>query len=124
MKKKDKIDAKLFSYFDIFLAIAGDVGVNGCSLLIPKSAFKKVGGFDINLPVTQDYDLWFRLQEHYDFVLLEKSLVISRRHEGQDSVTKQNLMLEAGDTLHYNFLCAISMDRFHDFVSNGGEDKV
>lgn len=124
VRKKDKIDAKLFSYFDIFLAIAGDVGVNGCSLLIPKTAFKKVGSFDTNLPVTQDYDLWFRLQEHYDFVLLEKSLVISRRHEGQDSVTKQELMVKAGDKLHYDFLRAIDMDRFHDFMSNGGEEKV
>ncbi|MFY9228216.1 MAG: glycosyltransferase [Candidatus Microsaccharimonas sp.] len=122
--KKDKIDAKLFSYFDIFLAIAGDIGVNGCSLLIPKAAFEKVGGFDTNLPVTQDYDLWFRLNKHYNFVLLDKSLVISRRHEGQDSVTKQNLMLEAGDRLHYDFLRAIDMDRFHDFMSNGGEEKV
>lgn len=122
--KKDKIDAKLFSYFDIFLAIAGDVGVNGCSLLIPKAAFKKVGNFNPELPVTQDYDLWFRLNKHYDFVLLEKSLVISRRHEGQDSVTKQKLMIEAGDKLHYDFLDAISIDRFHSLMSDGGEDKV
>ncbi len=122
--KKDKIDNKLFSYFDIFLAIGGDIGVNGCSLLIPKAAFKKVGNFNPELPVTQDYDLWFRLNEQYDFVLLEKSLVISRRHNGQDSVTKQNLMMEAGDKLHYDFLHAISTDRFHDFMSDGGEDKV
>lgn len=122
--KKDKIDAKLFSYFDIFLAIAGDIGVNGCSLLIPKVAFEKVGGFNTNLPVTQDYDLWSRLSEYYDFVLLKKSLVISRRHGGQDSVRKQKLMTEAGDKLHYDFLHAISIERFHDFMSNGGEDKV
>lgn len=122
--KKYKIDTKLFSYFDIFLAISGDIGVNGCSLLIPGAAFKKVGGFDTNLPVTQDYDLWFRLQKHYSFVLLEKSLVISRRHEGQDSVTKLDLMLEAGDRLHYDFLRTTDINRFHDFMSNGGEDKV
>ena len=122
--KKDKIDAKLFGYFDIFLAIAGDVGVNGCSLLIPKAALEKVGGFNTDLPVTQDYDLWFRLSKYYDFVLLKKSLVISRRHDGQDSVRKMELMLKAGDKLHYDFLYAISMDRFHDFMSNGGEDKI
>lgn len=122
--KKDIIDVNLFSYFDIFLAIAGDVGVNGCSLLIPRAAFGKVGKFNPELPVTQDYDLWFRLRKYYDFVLLEKSLVISRRHEGQDSVRKIDLMLEAGDKLHYDFLCDISIDRFHDFMGNGGEDKV
>lgn len=122
--KKDKIDVNLFGYFDIFLAIAGDIGVNGCSLLIPKVAFEKVGGFNNDLPVTQDYDLWFRLNEHYDFVLLEKSLVISRRHDGQDSVKKQELMIKAGDKLHYDFLRAISIDRFHDFMINGGEEKV
>jgi len=122
--KNDKIDTKLFGHFDVFLAIAGDIGVNGCSLLIPKAAFEKVGGFNNDLPVTQDYDLWFRLNEYYNFVLLEKSLVISRRHDGQDSVSKQDLMIEAGDRLHYDFLSAISIERFHDFMSSGGEDKV
>lgn len=122
--KKYEIDKKLFSYFDIFLAIAGDIGVNGCSLLIPKTAFEKVGNFNPALPVTQDYDLWFRLRKLYNFVLLDKSLVISRRHEEQDSVTKQSLMIEAGDRLHYDFLCAINMDRFHAFMDEGGEEKV
>lgn len=122
--KKDTIDPKLFAYFDIFLAIAGDIGVNGCSLLIPKAAFKKVGGFNPDLPVTQDYDLWFRLNKHYNFELLEKSLVISRRHEGQDSVRKIKLMIEAGDKLHYDFLSDINVDRFHEFMKNGGEEKI
>jgi glycosyltransferase involved in cell wall biosynthesis len=75
-------------------------------------------GFDVNLPVTQDYDLWFRLKDKYKFVLLEKNLVISRRHDKQDSVQKQKICFEAGDKLHYDFLNDIAYERFEKYFSN------
>lgn len=125
VRTKEKIDKKLFSYFDVFLSISGDVGVNGCSLLIPRAALIEAGGFNINLPVTQDYDLWFRLFKNgMSFELLEKSLVVSRRHEGQDSVKKIQLCMEAGDKLHHDFLSDIGISRFTDFMKDGGERKV
>jgi len=116
--KKDTIDKKTFDYFDIFLATSASVGVNGCSLLIPKKALVDSNGFDVNLPVTQDYDLWFRLKDKYKFVLLEKNLVISRRHEMQDSVLKHKLMVEAGDKLHYRFLNGVAYERFKKYFSD------
>jgi len=118
IKKKEYIDKKTFEYFDIFLATSASVGVNGCSLLIPKKALVENSGFNPNLPVTQDYDLWFRLKDRYKFVLLEKPLVISRRHEMQDSVLKRELMVEAGDKLHYDFLNNISYERFEKYFSD------
>jgi len=72
MLKKELIDKNTFEYFDIFLATSAAVGVNGCSLLIPKDALVKSGGFNPSLPFTQDYDLWFRLKDKYQFVLLDK----------------------------------------------------
>lgn len=118
IRKKEFIDKRTFDYFDIFLATSAAVGVNGCSLLIPKKALVDSGGFNINLQVTQDYDLWFRLKNKYKFVLLEKNLVISRRHEMQDSVRKQKLMIEAGDKLHSGFLNNISYERFKKYFSD------
>jgi len=118
IKKKEYIDKKTFEYFDIFLATSASVGVNGCSLLIPKKALIENSGFNPNLPVTQDYDLWFRLKDRYKFVLLEKPLVISRRHEMQDSVLKRELMVEAGDILHSGFLNNISYERFEKYFSD------
>ncbi len=118
IKKKENININTFKFIDIFLSTSAQVGLNGCSLLIPKKAFEICGAFDVNLPVTQDYDLWFRLKDRYKFVLLDKYLVISRRHAEQDSVQKQKLLLEAGDYLHYNFLCTISYDRFEEYFKN------
>lgn len=34
---------------------------NGCTMLIHKSHFERVGLFDEALPTTQDYDMWFRM---------------------------------------------------------------
>ena len=118
IKKKGLIDKKTFKYFDIFLAISADVGINGCTLLIPKKAFVESGGFDVNLPVTQDYDLWFRLSHtyKYKFVLLEKNLVVYRRHDEQDSVKKQQMCLEAADDLHYEILDNVDYEQFKNYL--------
>lgn len=118
IKKKEKIDENTFKFIDIFLSTSAKVGVNGCSLLIPKKAFDVCGNFDANLPVTQDYDLWFRIKDKFKFVLLDKFLVISRRHERQDSVLKHELMVDAGDQMHYDFLNTVSYERFEEYFSN------
>lgn len=117
IKKKESIDVNTFKFIDIFLSTSANVGVNGCSLLIPKKAFEVCGDFNVNLPVTQDYDLWFRMKDKFKFVLLDKYLVISRRHEMQNSVLKHKLMVEAGDQMHYDFLNSVSYERFEEYFS-------
>lgn len=119
IKKEALIDTKTFKYFDIFLATSANVGINGCTLLIPKKVLVESGGFDQSLPVTQDYDLWYRLSSKYNckFVLLEKNLVVYRRHDEQDSIQKENLVLEAGDKLHYFMLTQIDYKRFEEYFS-------
>lgn len=61
--------------------------IHGCSLLIPKKAFDKYGVFNTTLKFTQDYDLWIRLNKHYNFKYLAQTLIQSRSHEQQDSKT-------------------------------------
>lgn len=119
IKKEALIDKKTFEYFDIFLATSAIVGINGCTLLIPKKVLIDSGGFDPNLPATQDYDLWYRLSTEFGckFFLLEKNLVVYRRHDEQDSVQKQKLCMEAGDKLHYFMLTQIDYKRFEEYFS-------
>jgi len=58
--------------------------LHGCTLLIPRSAFIRVGTFN-DLPTTQDYDLWFRMIRKFPFRHLPKILVRSRLHPNQGS---------------------------------------
>lgn len=60
--------------------------VNGCTVLAPKSFLTAVGGFDERWKTTQDYDLWFRLAKHYDFLHIPEVLIQSRIHPGQGSL--------------------------------------
>lgn len=58
--------------------------LHGCTLLIPKSAFDKVGMFDENNATTQDYRLWYNfVKKGYKFMLMDKPLIITRLHKDQ-----------------------------------------
>ena len=62
--------------------------VNGCSLLVPKLAFKAAGNFDKKWWTTQDYQMWFRcVKVGYSFRKCPGALIKSRQHPGQDSLT-------------------------------------
>lgn len=119
IKKRALIHKNTFEFFDIFLGAEADVGINGCALLIPVNVLRESGGFNPKLPVTQDYDLWYRLYIDHGctFILLEEDLVFYRIHEGQDSIQKQLLCLEAGDDLREYILKNISYERFEAYLS-------
>lgn len=59
--------------------------LHGCTLLVPKIAFDECGVFNEKLRTIQDYDLWFRLAEKYDFVHIPVVLVKGRIHSEQGS---------------------------------------
>ena len=59
--------------------------LNGCTLLIPKIFFKKIGYFDEKLLHTQDYDMWIRLSRKYRFIHCQKFLLKMRVHKKQSS---------------------------------------
>ncbi|MCA0987861.1 glycosyltransferase [Guptibacillus algicola] len=62
--------------------------INGCTVMIKMSIFRKVGLFDETLPFTHDYDLWLRIVQHYDFYFLNQPLVRYRVHD--EMGTKKN----------------------------------
>lgn len=61
--------------------------VHGCSLLIHKSHFERIGLFDETLITTQDYDLWFRMFRNQTLLFLDKPLIMGRIHQQQGSKT-------------------------------------
>jgi glycosyltransferase involved in cell wall biosynthesis len=77
---------------------------HGCTLLIPRKAFDQVGLFNEDLRTTQDYDLWFRLAEHYSFVHMSKLLVKARQHPDQGSITMSAIALKECDELLTGFV--------------------
>lgn len=76
---KDKLEIPLFPVFHC--------AVNGCTMLIHKSHFERVGVFDESLPTTQDYDLWFRMLRGKKLMYTRSLDVLSRVHSGQTSVS-------------------------------------
>ncbi len=62
--------------------------IAGCSLLIHKSHFMRVGLFKNELKFTQDYDLWFRMFYGQRTVFVRTPLYMARKHELQESTIK------------------------------------
>lgn len=124
MKRKDAINQAIFdNYFNIFLGASAKTGINGCSLLIPRHLLLEAGGFREDLPVTQDYDLWYRLSDDAQFVLLARNLVTYRHHEMQDSIQKFTMSLIAGDDLRSTILQHVPAKTFALFMDSHKRNK-
>ncbi len=69
--------------FKIWLSCYSEL--NGCTLLIHKSIFDRIGYFDETLKHTQDYNLWFKMALKHNFIFISDHLICSRQHDMQDS---------------------------------------
>lgn len=78
-----------------------DIPVNGCTTLVPRRCFERVGLFDERLRTTQDYDMWFRLAKRYPFVHIPEILLRSREHAGQGTRRMTDTCLAEGN---YGFI--------------------
>jgi glycosyltransferase involved in cell wall biosynthesis len=89
--KKFKIDRTLDeNYFDDqILSIILNDSLHGCSLIIDKSCFKKFT-FNKKYKHIQDYDLWYKMSEKYQFVHLNRKLLFSIKHSSQTSYLKKD----------------------------------
>ena len=66
----------------------------GCSLLIPRSAFQKVGLFDENLRYSQDSLMWYLLfMNGYHICLCPHKDVLARLHRNQVTNTRKDLFV-------------------------------
>jgi glycosyltransferase involved in cell wall biosynthesis len=90
--------------------------VNGCTLLIPKLIFEKVGLFNPLLKSTQDYDMWFRIAQKYKLVCIDEILILSRQHDEQaTNISKPILNLETNQ-LFLNMLYLIETKQIHNII--------
>ena len=89
-------------WFRYFIAATSDL--NGCSLLIPKKCFDEVGIFETAERITQDYRMWFRMAEKFEFHHLPQNLVKLRLHGDQVTVKLLDRMNRDCDLLKYSFI--------------------
>lgn len=73
--------------------------INGCSLIIPKKCYDKVGTFNHKYRYAQDYDLWLRFASEYSIGYLNKINIKSRTYPEQISQQGHNEV----DALHVVF---------------------
>lgn len=86
--KIDRIlDDKYFE--DQVLSIILNDSLHGCSLLIDKECFNNFS-FNKKYKHIQDYDIWYRMCEKYQFIHLKKKLLYSNKHISQTSYIKKN----------------------------------
>lgn len=84
--------------------------VNGCTVLFHKDHFKRVGGFDIHLKTTQDYDMWYKLFKDQVVIYCPTIAVISRQHEGQMSKTTIDFHVQECEKLWLSMLGSLSLE--------------
>lgn len=89
--KKFKIDRILDqNYFDDqILSIILNDSLHGCSLIINKKCFNNFS-FNKKYKHIQDYDLWYKMSEKYQFVHLNRKLLFSIKHPSQTSYLKRD----------------------------------
>ena len=75
--------------------------LNGCTLLIHNSHFKRAGVFNENLRTTQDYDLWFKMLKNEKLVYINESLVMQREHGYQGTHNYQRNRIESDELWLY-----------------------
>ena len=78
--------------------------INGCSLLIHKSYFDKVGLFDESLQLAQDYALWFKMFRGAKIKFLPGISIGTRIHTEQQSKNKVQLNLKECNQVWKSFI--------------------
>ncbi|MDR2731978.1 MAG: glycosyltransferase [Fibromonadaceae bacterium] len=81
-----KIDSKDILTDSIFPVLKSYIA--GCSLLIHRSHFERIGLFKPELRYTQDYDLWFRMLRGQKTIYVDSPLYKLRVHSGQGTIAE------------------------------------
>jgi len=69
---------------DIFEACLALCIISPSSVMLERTLYDELGGFDESLPACEDYDLWLRLSAREAVLLVDERLIIKRNgHAGQ-----------------------------------------
>lgn len=63
---------------DVFLRSLDLCLVSPSAVMMTRSLFDSIGGFDESLPVCEDYDLWLRIAMNRQITLISRPLVVKR----------------------------------------------
>ena len=101
-----KFPNNLTSQFKLALISRSQL-LHGCTLLIPRLFLEKIGPFDETLHTTQDYDLWLRMADRFEFIHLPRVLTSSRVHTGQGTRARRSLWIKECEEFYSFHLCRI-----------------
>lgn len=85
-------EKKLYTGIDVVNIMTQRGTLNGCCMLIPKSAFEDVGGFDESLRYSQDSLMWYKIfLNGYSLISDNMPNVMYRLHRNQASQLRRDL---------------------------------
>lgn len=91
--------------------------INGCTLLFHKNYFDKFGTFNTELLTSQDYDVWLRMFQESNIILVKEKLVTYRVHKGQIA-RKYGRFAEELDNITLRILNLINAEDKKKFYEN------
>lgn len=96
---------------------------SGSGILVRRACFERVGSFDESLTASEDWDMWLRLAEHYQFDFVPEKLVKIRVHS--QNMQRDSIRMYHNSLIFYNKWSA-SAFRFghHDEWSNAIVCKI
>ncbi len=92
------------------------------AVLVRKSCIDTVGGFDTDLRMGDDYELFLRISRHYELGYVDKPLVLYRQHATQGTRT-WGKQLQQGVPWEFLVLKKV-VDRYPEMVEELGRAKV
>ncbi len=75
----------------------------GSTPMIRRCCFEKIGGFDQNLHIAEDWDMWIRIASRYSFAVVKEPLVRYRQHSNNASKNCQTMLSYFRIVIEKNF---------------------
>ena len=89
---------------DVYQAFLTYNAINGCTTLIKRKVFDKMGYFSPDFRYTHDYEMWFRmLVNGYEFHYLDESLTKFRSHENAGTRKYQPELQKEMKIIEYHY---------------------
>lgn len=86
----DAIRCSFANKLEFYRTMLSGCPVNGCTVMLHMSIFKKIGVFDSQRKYTHDYDFWLRMLPHFDFHYFDEPLLDYRVHEKMGTLAHKN----------------------------------
>jgi len=102
----------------------GRMYIGGCTMMIDRACFDRVGLFNENLRTTQDVEMWFRILRCYEIGRLAEKLTQQRTFSGQGSRTIVNHETEKMATYTRLFQDMDVAGLFPEYAANASQPRT